>query len=370
MAHPSVGVVDAPQTRYDPGEWHEDRLPSLRRALTITGNLGNGMRVPDDLRDSVCFLRSSWASLPADESPKVGTAFFVAVPVGLPELSDLVVPYLVTAKHCIEHKTAGLADTVELFINRRSGGFEVMPLDPAHWMRHPIADVAVVPFMPDHSIYAYRAFTVADVADGAFVAARKVGAGDDVFVTGLLVHHPGVSRLMPIVRVGNIAAMPPDPVSLPTGPDVVALIEARSIGGLSGSPVFLHLPFWRDAPQGGTLTITSPVEAGSGGEHRLLGVMHGFYPVGANDPDGIAQGHEDLNTGIAVVVLVDRVMDLVNRADQVAARAALKAQFEVQPVATATATPSGPGEFGAFEDLTDKLLRVPKTELDEKLREA
>jgi hypothetical protein len=329
------------------------------------------MRVPDDLRDCVCFLRSSWASLPSDKSPTLGTAFFVSMPVpGLPQLTDAVALYLVTAKHCVEHKTAGLADSVELFINRRSGGFDAIPLDPKAWTRHPTSDVAITNVIPDHSTYAYRAYPIEQRADAPFVRDRNIGAGDDVFVTGLLIHHPGVSRLMPIVRVGNVAALPPDPVSLPTGPDVVALIEARSIGGLSGSPVFLHLPFWRDLPAGALINTEQSVAA-SGGEHRLLGVMHGFYPVGANDPDGVSQGREDLNTGIAVVVLIDRVMDLINGPDQVMAREAAKARFLApQPVPTATTEPDGSGEFEAFEALTDKLLRVSKIELNEKLAES
>jgi hypothetical protein len=326
------------------------------------------MRVPDDLRDCVCYLRSSWASLPPGKSPTVGTGFFVAVSLGLAEPVDQIVVYLVTAKHCIEHKTAGLADSVELFINRRAGGFDARPMDIAAWIRHPTADVAVMPVLPDQTVYDFRAYPTASIADAAFVQSRKVGAGDDLFMTGLLVHHPGVSRLMPIVRIGNIAAMPPDPLVLSTGPDVVALAEVRSIGGLSGSPVFVHLPFLRDIPAG-MLSVTEPgIEAGSGGHYRLLGVMHGIYPVGANDPDGVSGGNEDLNTGIGVVVLIDRVMELVDGPDQVAQRDALKARLQSQPVPASEAVGGG-SEWDTFETLAAKLAQVPKSELDEKLRE-
>jgi hypothetical protein len=95
------------------------------------------------------------------------------------------------------------------------------------------------------------------------------------------------------------------------------LVEARSIGGLSGSPVFVHLSILRD-PEEGKILVGTGARAGSGGTFRLLGVMHGFYPVGRNDPDRVSGGDENLNTGIAVVALAGRVLDLVNREDQVA----------------------------------------------------
>ena len=148
---------------------------------------------------------------------------------------------------------------------------------------------------------------------------------------------------MPIVRIGNIAALPEDPVMLTgVGEDVVALLEVRSIGGLSGSPVFLHLPFWRDAPEGKVLTGTGG-EAMSGGEHRLLGIMHGFYPVGQNDPDGVSGGDENLNTGIAVVTLVDRMLDLINSPDQVHTREEMRRIFRASqtPIPTEASEHSG-----------------------------
>jgi hypothetical protein len=46
----------------------------------------------------------------------------------------------------------------------------------------------------------------------------------------------GTTCLLPILRVGNIAALPAEPVHLETGRDNAALVEILSIGGLSGSP--------------------------------------------------------------------------------------------------------------------------------------
>ncbi len=280
------------------------------------------MRVPDDLIDCVCFVDATWAG--------TSTAFFLGVPLGLAEelANDQIVIYAVTARHCVSNG-AGLADEIDLRLNQRNGGTGTIRIDPADWLLHPTADVAVAPVSISREEFAFRVYPVSGLATAGFRSDQNIGPGDDVFITGLLVNHPGETKIMPIVRVGNIAAMPDDAVHMKTGPDVAALIEARSIGGLSGSPVFLHLPFWRDAPKG-SLFVGGGSKATSGGEHRLFGVMHGFYPVGRNDPDGISGGDENLNTGIAVVVLADRVLDLINCSDQQALRDQRKITFQEQ----------------------------------------
>lgn len=274
------------------------------------------MRVPDDLRKCVSFIQARWG-----DSPFVGSAFFVGVPLGITEqvVDDNIVTYVVTAKHCIVNKD-GIADEVLLRLNTRTGGSETIATDPHAWLLHPSADVAVLLVGLNSSVFDYRVYPAANAATEELIADREVGPGDDVFITGLLVHHPGSTRAMPIVRLGSVAGLPEDPVLLDTGDkdaeDIVTLLEVHSIGGLSGSPVFLHLPFWRDTEKG-DLIVGIGGKAGSGGQTWLLGVMHGFYPVGKNDPDRVSGGNENLNTGIAVVVRVDRVLDLVDHPDQV-----------------------------------------------------
>ena len=80
------------------------------------------------------------------------------------------------------------------------------------------------------------------VATDKVINDNAIGVGDEVFLTGLFANHIGQQRNLPIIRVGNIALMPEEPVQHPSlGPIDAYLIEARSIGGLSGSPVFVHL---------------------------------------------------------------------------------------------------------------------------------
>ena len=49
------------------------------------------------------------------------------------------------------------------------------------------------------------------------------------------------------------------------------LIEARSIGGLSGSPVFIPMPPFQQ--------INGEVTQGSGSLFYLLGLMHGHFDI-------------------------------------------------------------------------------------------
>jgi hypothetical protein len=51
----------------------------------------------------------------------------------------------------------------------------------------------------------------------------------------------GRHQNVPIVRVGNFASYPAEQIQTGFGRMDAFLIEARSIGGLSGSPVFVHI---------------------------------------------------------------------------------------------------------------------------------
>jgi hypothetical protein len=80
-----------------------------------------------------------------------------------------------------------------------------------------------------------------------------VGPGDDVFFVDRYVNHEGQQRNLPTVRLGIISMLPYEKVEHSRGTLVDSfLVEARSLGGYSGSPVFLFIrPY--------TLDIEMPV---------------------------------------------------------------------------------------------------------------
>ena len=57
----------------------------------------------------------------------------------------------------------------------------------------------------------------------------SIGIGDEVFVTGLFRGHTGRQRNVPIVRVGNIAAMPEEKVRTSRGDCLAYLIQSVRI---------------------------------------------------------------------------------------------------------------------------------------------
>src|SRR4029077_15217810 len=94
----------------------------------------------------------------------------------------------------------------------------------------------------DHVAWPISLAITDDQIDAPGQGDRKVELGDEVFFTGLFHPHCGEGKNIPIVRIGNVAALREEPVLNPDGrPADLYLAESRSIGGLSGSPVFMDV---------------------------------------------------------------------------------------------------------------------------------
>ena len=142
---------------------------------------------------------------------------------------------------------------------------------------------------------------------------ESIGCGDEVFLTGLFSNHSGQQRNIPIIRIGNIACMPEEPVQTKAlGAIDAYLVEARSIGGLSGSPVFVHLSGVRK----GSLKL---------GQEPIywLGLMHGHFDLERLDMDEVESDilmDLKVNMGIAIVVPVSKVLEVLNQEEFTKAR--------------------------------------------------
>jgi hypothetical protein len=336
------------------------------------------MQLPDEVRKLVCFVHASGGG-----KEWLGTGFFVFEPLGVPNErgEEQSAIYIVTAKHCVKQYAKDKngapeppIEKIEIRLNTVTGGSEKIDTTLSDWKHHPTADVSVYAFAPDRSIYDYLYYPARSWAGpiyggdaGSQAHVPDVGPGTEIFLTGLLVYHPGKTRMMPIIRVGNIAAFPEEPIKLVTGTDHVVLIESRSLGGLSGSPVFVHFPPWRyDEATWTPVKLMPPAVPGNAGPNYLLGVVHGIWPTSGQDPDGIASAEPGLNAGITIVTPIHRALDLIDGPDLKPQREALKKHLEeaVMPTMTseAAATTSMVSEFDRFEDLTGKLVQVSKPE--------
>lgn len=265
------------------------------------------MLVPDEVRKSVVFI----GFRKADGSMQLaGSGFFL----GKEKEEGRADPvFLVTAKHVLDGIRRLGIDTVYIRANLNSGEAKWFECR-GEWLFHPdqnSVDLAIyrcgIPSSFDHLAIGHSLWATAqELAD------NEVGPGDEVFVTGLFRHHSGNQRNIPIVRIGNLAAMSEEKVRSSQFGDMDAyLIEARSIGGLSGSAVFLNMGVIRYVH--GTIKHST-----NGPRLLLLGLIHGHYDVPDSALDDCAIDHSQglttarVNTGIAIVVPITKVMEAVD----------------------------------------------------------
>lgn len=267
------------------------------------------MRVNDDVRECVAFIGLNKGDYRA-------TGFLATVPVG----PEGFLPYFVTARHNTD-RIVGRESVIRLntVAPGRSGHIVLNP--DTRWYVHPTdqhVDLAVLPLTPPPEIFAYKSIPTSMFVSDDVIRERNIGIGDEVFIVGLFSRLAGSKRNVPIVRVGNLAMMPGEKVPTKLGDVEAYLVEARSLGGVSGSPVFVR--------------ETTSIEVQSDGHPRplvgtgayfLLGIMHGHWnlPAGATVSDTLRE-HEDesINTGIAVVTPATMLLELLYQPELVEMR--------------------------------------------------
>jgi len=185
--------------------------------------------------------------------------------------SDL---YVVTAKHVVEDAAKKTRNgRILIQFNKKSGGTHLIETKWNDWKSAEVqiesVDIAIVRFNPPEdakisSINVDEIFAKAEVSEGA------VGIGDQVFITGLLPNRAGKKNNIPILKMGNIAAMPDEPIPIAAEGDAEAelyLLDAISLKGMSGSPVFA-ISEMRMRPTSDK-KITTTMES----DIRLLGIV-------------------------------------------------------------------------------------------------
>lgn len=263
------------------------------------------MLVPDEIRKSVVFV----CYKTEHGLPLAGTAFFVIIQPD--EDINLAFVYLVTAKHVVVNAERNSMDgKIWIRINDRKGGYKTLGIPRKSWKDHPSdtsVDVSVMAWVPEIETYDYRAIPESMIAAEEIIVNHNVGLGDEIFLSGLFVNHYGKNRNLPIIRTGNISLMPEERIATRDFGSIEAyLVEARSIGGLSGSPVFVNVVGMRD----GRLVMGSP-------KFYLLGLMHGHwnFPVDKSNDNAVIDSPEKeaVNMGIAIVIPSTKIMEVINQ---------------------------------------------------------
>jgi len=290
----------------------EDRRLGGCPRLYLAKERDDLMLVPETIKKCVVFI-CYWH----EEGVKLaGTGFFIAEPSSVNK--DRIYPYVVTARHVIESvQERAIDDKVLIRLNTRDGGTEIISSDVSQWRFHPsdaTVDLAAIQWGPDQKKFDYQVIPASMLITDDIVKQHSIGPGDEVFFPGLFVNHYGKKKNLPIIRIGNIAAMAEEPVSTRDYGDIDAhLVEARSIGGLSGSPVFVHLVVGRG----------QQIVLGAGPTFYLLGLMRGHYDSPLTDKDANVDDSEQVervNMGIAIVVPSGKIRELIDQDDFRAAR--------------------------------------------------
>jgi hypothetical protein len=299
MSHASVATFDLDSARL---------VPDFSRRWVA------GMNVPDELRKCVLFLgtKTDGRFVPR------ATAFLVAY-----EEHGIRTGFLVTAQHVV----SGILQKGDVWVreNLKNGTAHETRMLPDYWHYHPNepreSDVAVciVNFGDDSDVHAIPLNGPKGIlATRDIMQQLNAGLGDEVVIVGLFRTHFGVDHNTPIIRIGNISAIQDEPVKTRYCGYIDAhLIEARSLAALSGSPVFLVIPPVR----------LKKVETGIPGWHLrqtqftsgqaifLLGLVHGHFDAEGLDYDVVSEDAtygSGINTGIAVVVPVEKIIETIN----------------------------------------------------------
>lgn len=274
------------------------------------------MKIPENIRECAAFLEYR------DDTGfhLAGTVFFVSTPnVNEPKH---YCRYAVTAKHIIKMIDDRTLDGNFYFrLNSLEGGSCRIESNTDTWCFHPSDDVVDVAIMPislqePPNPLDWRFWDVEGFATHKTIEEIEINVGDDVFLTGLFYGHTGQKRNVPIVRAGIIAAMPDEPVKTKLGYMEAYLVEARSINGLSGSPVFVR----PESNYARNIKTDDPYTLGhldaQVGSFWLLGLMHGHWDVDASDIDMIRPDRasaEAINAGIGVVVPAQKILEAIKQ---------------------------------------------------------
>lgn len=309
------------------------------------------MRVPDQVLKTAVFLGIDGPS----GREYGGTGYIVAVdysPEYLftapmePTISAFRYPFrfLVTAAHVAER-----LEGVDFYIRANGLDGSLLELkqdcENAKWWYHPTdrnsVDAAAMLLPTETAIR----LDIESIAASMFVGEHTIkegnlGVGDEVFIAGLFKKAKGASRNIPIIRTGNVAMVPKEKIPFPTRerPEqwiYADLLELRSIGGLSGSPVFiretLRLPVYRD--KSGKLgsgdvwmAPSDPDPIKWEGEMQGIGRFHFFgslighwqVDVGFNDTQA-----EAVNFGIAPMVPAAKILGVLTQDEVLEAMASM-----------------------------------------------
>jgi hypothetical protein len=273
-------------------------------------------RIDDLILDCTIYLYPSVAD--AEDGKSVGgTGFLVGV---LSEVhQNYYHVYAVTTSHVIRE---GMSPVIRL--NTKDGSKDVLRRELGDWKHHTEGDDLAICPIDLSERYQYLFIATDLFLDREMVTRYRLGPGEDVFMVGRFVNHEGRQKNLPTVRFGNIAMMPFEPMRTKSGiMQESFLIECRSLGGYSGSPVFVwilpgtHRPWYAGGYSFKGQSLEGP---------WLLGIdwchLPNYEPIYQSDKETRVAGNwvARSNTGMAGVIPAWRLFDFLNIGELVVQR--------------------------------------------------
>lgn len=264
------------------------------------------VRIGTDIRKCVLFF-----GVPSPEGVTYGGTGFLA----MHQSEGLFFLYLVTARH-VAKALENYADTgFYIRANLKDGTSDLVTVEKAVWAfpDDPTIDLAIAPFgfearNVDHQHIDLEAESV-DLSDQ-----RQVTCGDVISIVGLFRLHHGRKKSIPFVHTGHIAVMPDANEKVPVRDRTtnqmveseVFLVEAQTLEGLSGSPVFVHEVL--------NLDFGKPKRVRAFGGVKLLGLYQGAWdgePGEILAKDRNFRGAVRVPVGMGMVVPANKIIDLM-----------------------------------------------------------
>lgn len=274
------------------------------------------------------------AAFVMEDRELVGSGFFAHIIE-----ADVSFTYFITATHVIwetwrdQHAALPLEGQVDLRINLMRGGTRDIPIMRSKWITHEdLHSVDLCAVLLDeraHGIHSDGDVGVLNIANLAASASSSLTPpiqmmlGDEVFIPGAFWPRLGEKKNIPIVRKGSIAALPEEPIDYFSPKQAAYLVETRSLGGISGSPVWFdpNTRFGKSGHAWGPGTMTNSVTGKTSlptyiVPYRFVGMVVGTWhsrstaDFAAGAPAGITLD-SDLNTGISVVIPDERILEFL-----------------------------------------------------------
>jgi len=268
------------------------------------------MRVPDNLTYCVVYVGYTYNEKGADRDHYGGTAFLVSH-----ETEGSTFLYLVTADH-VAKGVQGQRSWIR--VNRIGAGAEKVSIENISWFNHPTnqsVDAAVCVWEWGDTYAVEPVPTEYFIQNEEDRVERGVGIGDECFNIGIFIFAKGEQANSPLLRYGTIAMIPADPiVTTGYGNMEAYLTEARSLGGVSGAPVFVResvtFPFLIHRKKDSGIGEDTVYPTGSG-SFFLLGLNHGHFEIDKNDFNIIYFKKGEANMGLSVVVPAAKILEII-----------------------------------------------------------